>query len=589
MDKTRNKIESVLAQFCSVTGADVAVGRQLLEACGGNLELAINMHMEGGGATATSDTDDEVRAPIPQIQETLVDDTPSYGTFRGRKRKTRSVFDGFRDFQEEAPAVKGRSRRSQQEEELMAGASGSRSSRKTKTLQDLFRPPIDMTYKGNLANARETGKTQGKWLMVNIQNVQEFPCQALNRDVWSNAAVKALIKDNFIFWQVYHDSEEGQKYRQFYKVDSWPYIAILDPQTGENMIVWNKIEPLTFCDLVAEFLTQHPSMNSLSPALSAAKREDSVIDASEDDQLQAAITASLTQVSKEKTAKNIEFNSDSDLDGSDLETFTDSEDESQPSPVKTRRRSNSGSKTISQGNNSPTRKHSPKRKTSNDRSHKDQNESSPARRSVRCNSPLAGSSASVETQRPTRKCSPQRTRKSSPGGENMSSPRKTSPLRRKLSPTKTCSPQKSESIHNDVHPAVLEKIRQNSESEDSQMNDGTAVKESISECSETEESDKSIDSVTDSRDYKSFLGPETDEKTTLMLRLPDGQREKLCISFSSKLMALVLFVGSKGFSNERFELIAQFPRRQLSQLDYDATLRDIGLHAQETIFVQARS
>jgi hypothetical protein len=40
----------------------------------------------------------------------------------------------------------------QQEEELMAGASGSRSSRKTKTLQDLFRPPIDITYKGNLAN-----------------------------------------------------------------------------------------------------------------------------------------------------------------------------------------------------------------------------------------------------------------------------------------------------------------------------------------------------------------------------------------------------------------------------------------------------
>ena len=61
---------------------------------------------------------------------------------------------------------------------------------------------------------------------------------------------ESIIIVCFIFsMKVYHDSEEGQRYRQFYKVDSWPYVAILDPQTGENMIAWNKIEPLTFCDL----------------------------------------------------------------------------------------------------------------------------------------------------------------------------------------------------------------------------------------------------------------------------------------------------------------------------------------------------
>lgn len=583
MDKKRSKTESVLAQFCSVTGAGEAVGRQLLEACGGNLELAINMHMEGGGVAAPSDEEGAVRAPIPQVQETLVDDTSAFGLFRGRKRKTRSVFDGFRDFQEEAR---------QQEEELMAGTSGSRASRKTKTLQDLFRPPIDITYKGNLANARETGKTQGKWLMVNIQNVQEFPCQALNRDIWSNSAVKALIKDNFIFWQVYHDSEEGQRYTQFYKVDNWPYVAILDPQTGENMVVWNKIEPLTFCDLVAEFLTEHPSAHSLSPPQPAAKRvrrEDSVLDASEDDQLQAAIKASLTEVSKPKPSKTTEFISDSDSEGSDLETFTDSEEEPQSSPVRTRKISNSDSSRRSQGKNSPTRQHSPKRLSGEGGSQKDQTRDSSGRRSKRCISPLAGSSTSFDTQKTQRKCSPQRTRKSSPVVEIVPSPRKTSPSRRKLSPMKTSSPQKSESIHNNVHPAVLENIRRNSVSEETDGTDSTEVKEIQSESSETEESNTSVESVIDKRDYKAFLGPETDEKTTVMLRLPDGQREKLSVAFSSKLLALVLFVGSKGFSNERYELIAQFPHRQLSQLDYDATLRDIGFHAQETIFVQTRA
>lgn len=40
--------------------------------------------------------------------------------------------------------------------------------------------------------------------MINIQNVQDFACQCLNRDVWSNEAVKTIIREHFIFWQVCH-------------------------------------------------------------------------------------------------------------------------------------------------------------------------------------------------------------------------------------------------------------------------------------------------------------------------------------------------------------------------------------------------
>ena len=42
-----------LEQFVSVTGASREVARSLLEACGGNLDLAINMHLEGGGGAAS--------------------------------------------------------------------------------------------------------------------------------------------------------------------------------------------------------------------------------------------------------------------------------------------------------------------------------------------------------------------------------------------------------------------------------------------------------------------------------------------------------------------------------------------------------
>lgn len=53
-----------------------------------------------------------------------------------------------------------------------------------------------------LFQARDYGVAKKRWLMVNIQDASEFPCQVLNRDVWSNAAVKTIIKEHFIFWQV---------------------------------------------------------------------------------------------------------------------------------------------------------------------------------------------------------------------------------------------------------------------------------------------------------------------------------------------------------------------------------------------------
>ena len=46
------------------------------------------------------------------------------------------------------------------------------------------------------------GVSLKKWLVVNIQNVSEFACQCLNRDVWSNPIVKNIIRDNFLFLQV---------------------------------------------------------------------------------------------------------------------------------------------------------------------------------------------------------------------------------------------------------------------------------------------------------------------------------------------------------------------------------------------------
>ena len=50
---------------------------------------------------------------------------------------------------------------------------------------------------------RMAGQSQRRWLLVNVQDSMEFASQVLNRDVWSHEAVKSIIAEHFLFWQVY--------------------------------------------------------------------------------------------------------------------------------------------------------------------------------------------------------------------------------------------------------------------------------------------------------------------------------------------------------------------------------------------------
>lgn len=76
------------------------------------------------------------------------------------------------------------------------------SQRKSNRLEDLFRPPYSILFLGSFLAARAHAKTLNRWLLVNIQNPQEFACQILNRDVWSNQQIQEIVKDHFVLWQV---------------------------------------------------------------------------------------------------------------------------------------------------------------------------------------------------------------------------------------------------------------------------------------------------------------------------------------------------------------------------------------------------
>ena len=44
----------------------------------------------------------------------------------------------------------------------------------------------------------------------------------------------------FPFLQVYRDSNEGERFIQFYHVTSYPYLAVLDPRTGVTKFARNR-------------------------------------------------------------------------------------------------------------------------------------------------------------------------------------------------------------------------------------------------------------------------------------------------------------------------------------------------------------
>ncbi|TRY93688.1 hypothetical protein DNTS_029397 [Danionella cerebrum] len=509
-DASTPGVNGLIQQFTAITGATESVGKHMLEACNNNLEMAVTMFLDGGGIAEEPSTsassgrasssrhppvEDDVRAPIPQKQEILVEPEPLFGVPK-RRRPARSIFDGFRDFQTETI---------RQEQELR---NGSTVDKKLSTLADLFRPPIELMHKGSFETAKDSGQLENKWLMINIQNVQDFACQCLNRDVWSNEAVKTIIREHFIFWQVYHDSEEGQRYIQFYKLNKFPYISILDPRTGQKMVEWNQLDVTSFMDQVTGFLSDHGQLDGQSSQPPAKRaRSESLIDASEDSQLEAAIQASLQETHYESTQHKTESRSDDD---SDPEPFSDSE----------------GLISVDGSDND-----------------------------------AGGGEDSLDGHTST---------------EVAPSSRSESPVHRKKSPHKDPCHRKEESKKNHLEPTGasygltphLETQRQIQQGENHKSTSQQLSEPAGTSTAETEDN-----------------GP----KARLMLRYPDGQREQIALSAKAKLMALVRHVQSKGFPNERFELITNFPRRRLAHLDYEITLQEAGLCPQETVFVQERN
>lgn len=186
-----------------------------------------------------------------------------------------------------------------------SGVTGSRARR----LQDLFRPPYELISNASFEDAREEGKAEKKWLLINLQDMSDFTCQSLNRDHWKDESIRALIREHFIFLQYDKDRLHSRQYTHLYftnheheNPDNYPHVAIVDPRTGEQVKVWSGRPFPSPAELHAdllEFLDRY-SLESFSknPVVRSRPRNVPVnVDRlSEEEQLRLAVEASLAGV-----------------------------------------------------------------------------------------------------------------------------------------------------------------------------------------------------------------------------------------------------------------------------------------------------
>ncbi|KAF7538053.1 hypothetical protein G7054_g3253 [Neopestalotiopsis clavispora] len=282
---------------------DAAMARRLQE----------EMYGQGGAAA------DEVRAPMSRTTETLVAPNPAWSLEDDREA---AVLEQLRRRRQPPSQPANPFSQSVWDEPIAPGvgvppvpmssrpAAGGRSQR----LADMFRPPYDIISHLSWEEAREEGKEEKKWIIVNVQDSSDFNCQTLNRDHWKDENIRSLLTEHFIFMQFDKDNPRGQEYLGFYfsqyeNASNYPYVAIIDPRTGEQVKLWSGLpfpdKGEFYSDLI-EFLDRYSlaanSKNPVPKTKPKAKKVD-VDRMTEEEMLEMALQNSMENGGPSKTSE----------------------------------------------------------------------------------------------------------------------------------------------------------------------------------------------------------------------------------------------------------------------------------------------
>ena len=276
-----------LQHFMEITGSTIDVAEFALSAAGDNLEEAINLHMSGGFPGENSfSAPPSSKAGATQgsgaKRDYIDDDGVRQADEVKRQRLLASNSSTYMRHDFSLPP----------QDSVFFGTGGDNLTGKAKKLNDLFRAPYDIMVDAPLQEVQRMCGEK-KWLLVNIQSIDEFSCMSLNRDVWSDEVIKQVCSTTFLFWQqLYTDTNENsnphgsrtyaQDFVEKYSVRNFPHICILDPRTG--LMVWNwdeqkpkkqrmssvpavanMVKKERFVEKLLEFVNEHPSPAEYQP------------------------------------------------------------------------------------------------------------------------------------------------------------------------------------------------------------------------------------------------------------------------------------------------------------------------------------
>ncbi|KAI1466888.1 uncharacterized protein F4812DRAFT_70062 [Daldinia caldariorum] len=255
---------------------------------------------------------DGVRAPIAQTTETLAAPNLSWGLDEDRNA---AVMEQIRR-RRAAPGISANPFNQssvdwfdrEDGDDIRPRNMQPTSSNTSRRLRDLFAPPTTLITRLPLDAARDLGKEEKKWILVNLQKLDDFGCQVLNRDHWKNEDIASLIREHFIFLQYTLDDPLAQSYTTFYFANqahedenNYPHVSIIDPRTGEQVKVWSgeSFPSVTeFHSDLVEFLDRYSlAANSKNPVVKS-KPKTKPVDISrlsEEEMLRIALQNSLDE------------------------------------------------------------------------------------------------------------------------------------------------------------------------------------------------------------------------------------------------------------------------------------------------------
>eukprot|EP01134_Creolimax_fragrantissima_P007753 CFRG7753T1 len=188
---------------------------------------------------------------------------------------------------------------------------------KQKKLAEMFCAPRENVFHGTFSAAKELASSQRKWLIVNIQQQDEFACHCVNRDLWRSEKIKLVLEKYYLLWQKDIEHPEGERFAELYPFNAFPYIAVIDPRTGAKMTEFTSKGLITedaFVQASDRFLDSNvfPDPKSTTDTNLDKPRERksrNVLDMDEEAQMAAAIAASLEATDSANTNGN-ELNSE---------------------------------------------------------------------------------------------------------------------------------------------------------------------------------------------------------------------------------------------------------------------------------------